>query len=201
MKMIMTFIAACSLGIITSGCSSLKQEPPVDKKMVEIPDGKVSHVPEWFFNKQFPDQKDIVVTATDISKDMQFAIDKATLNAKIQLAERLGTKVESMTQESTFESGSGTKEVNREVDRVSRVKVKQELNFFTRENILVVKDGDNYRAFVMLRLNNNEGRRLIQKDDKKSREDKLKELDKSLNDQPVTITPITPSSVIVKPST
>jgi len=199
MKMIMTFIMACSLGVITTGCSSLKTGSNDNNKMVEIPDSKVSHVPDWFFIKQTPDQKDIVVTATDISKDMQFAIDKATLNAKIQLAERLGTRVESMTQESTLESGNGAKEVSREVDRVSKVKVKQELNFFTRDNILVVKDGENFRAFVMLRLNSNEGRRLIQKDDKKSREDKLKELDKSLNEQATIITPITP--VVVKPTT
>lgn len=199
MKMIMTFIVACSLGVITTGCSSLKIGSNDGNKMVEIPDSKVSHVPDWFFIKQTPDQKDIIVTATDISKDMQFAIDKATLNAKIQLAERLGTRVESMTQESTLESGTGSKEVNREVDRVSKVKVKQELNFFTRDNILVVKDGENFRAFVMLRLNNNEGRRLIHKDDKKSREDKLKELDKSLNDQTTIITPIAP--VVVKPIT
>jgi len=199
MKMIMTFIVACSLGVITTGCSTLKIGSGDVNKMVEIPDSKISHVPDWFFIKQTPDQKDIVVTATDISKDMQFAIDKATLNAKVQLAERLGTRVESITQESTLESGTGSKEVTREVDRVSKVKVKQELNFFTRDNILVVKDGDNFRAFVMLRLNNNEGRRLIQKDDKKSREDKLKELDKSFNDQTTVITPINP--VVIKPTT
>jgi hypothetical protein len=199
MKMIMTFIVACSLGVITTGCSTLKIGSGDGNKMVEIPDSKISHVPDWFFIKQTPDQKDIVVTATDISKDMQFAIDKATLNAKVQLAERLGTRVESITQESTLESGTGSKEVTREVDRVSKVKVKQELNFFTRDNILVVKDGDNFRAFVMLRLNNNEGRRLIQKDDKKSREDKLKELDKSFSDQTTVITPINP--VVIKPAT
>jgi hypothetical protein len=104
MKMIMTFIVACSLGVITTGCSTLKIGSSDGNKMVEIPESKISHVPDWFFTKQAPDQKDIVVTATDISKDMQFAIDKATLNAKIQLAERLGTKVESITQESDRKS-------------------------------------------------------------------------------------------------
>jgi len=175
----MTFIAACALGLITTGCQTIMPQSEANK-LVEIPASKTNHIPEWFFTKQMPDSKGIIVTATDISKDMQFAIDKATLNAKIQLAERLGTKIDSLVQETTIESGVGAKNVTRDVDRVSKARVSQELNFFTRENVFVVKDGDHFRAFVMLRLPNEEGRRLIQKDNKdnkKSREERLKELD------------------------
>jgi len=189
MKMLMTFIAACTLGLITTGCSTLGLSGNDPNKMVEIPASKTNHIPEWFLAKQQTDGKDIFVTSTDVSKDMQFAIDKAMLSAKIQLAERLGTKVDSLIQETTIESGVGAKNVNREIDRVSKVRVSQELNFFTRENIAVVKDGDHFRAFVMLKLSNDEGRRLIQKDNKKSREDRLKELDKTSSDE-ITVKPV-----------
>lgn len=189
MKMIITFIMACTLGLITAGCSTVGLTGNDPNKMVEIPTSKTNHIPEWFLAKQSPDSKDILVTATDVSKDMQFAIDKAMLSAKIQLAERLGTKVDSLIQETTIESGVGAKNVNREIDRVSKVRVSQELNFFTRENIAVVKDGDHFRAFVMLKLSNDEGRRLIQKDNKKSREERLKELDKTSSDE-ITAKPI-----------
>jgi hypothetical protein len=191
-NMIMTFIAACALGLITTGCATITGGND-GNKMVEIPAGKVNHIPEWFLARPSPDSKDIIVTATDVSKDMQFAIDKATLNAKIALAERLGTKVESLTRESTLESGQGVKDVQREIDRVSKVRVSQDLSFFTREHLSVVKEGDHYRAFVMLKISNEEGRRLTTKDNSRSREERLKELDKTSS------APVDDGQVVVRP--
>lgn len=188
MKMIMTYVAACALGLITTGCSTIGLGGDKDNKMVEIPKSKMDQIPEWFLQK--PVDGAITVTATDVSKDMQFAIDKATLNAKVQLAERLGTKVDSLTRETALESGHGVKEVQREIDRVSKVRINQELNFFTREHIAVVREGDHFRAYVMLKISNNDARRLTQKDNSKSREERLKELDKSSSvDDQITIRP------------
>lgn len=190
MKMIMTYLTACMLGLITVGCSTLGIGGKDGEKMVEIPDNKAKHIPEWFLQKPSADSGDIFVTATDVSKDFQFAIDKATLNAKIQLAERLGTKVDSLTRESAFENGVGAKNVQREVDRVSKVRVSQELNMFTREHIAVVKEGDHYRAFVMLKISKDDGYRLSDKKSSKNREEKLKELDVSpVSDSGITTTP------------
>lgn len=189
MKMIMTYVAACALGLITTGCSTIGLGGDKDNKMVEIPKSKMDHIPEWFLQK--PVDGAITVTATDVSKDMQFAIDKATLNAKVQLAERLGTKVDSLTRETALESGYGVKDVQREIDRVSKVRVNQELNFFTREHVAVVREGDHFRAFVMLKINNNDARRLTTKDNSKSREDRLKELDNPTNDnEQITVRPV-----------
>lgn len=184
----MTFVAACALGLFTTGCSTIGLGGDKDNKMVEIPKSKMDQIPKWFLQK--PVDGAITVTATDVSKDMQFAIDKATLNAKVQLAERLGTKVDSLTRETALESGHGVKEVQREIDRVSKVRINQELNFFTREHIAVVREGDHFRAYVMLKISNNDARRLTQKDNSKSREERLKELDKSSSvDDQITIRP------------
>lgn len=190
MKMIMTYVMACALGLITVGCSTIGLGGKDDNKMVEIPKSKINHIPEWFLQK--PIDGAITVTATDVSKDMQFAIDKATLNAKVQLAERLGTKVDSLVRESALESGHGVKEVQREIDRVSKVRVSQELNFFTREHVAVVKEGDHFRAFVMLKISDNDARRLTHKDNSKNREEKLKELDKTSekSDNDIVVRPV-----------
>jgi len=188
MKMIMTYIAACALGLITTGCSTIGLGGDKDNKMVEIPKSKMDQIPEWFLQK--PIDGVITVTATDVSKDMQFAIDKATLNAKVQLAERLGTKVESLTRESALESGHGVKEVQREIDRVSKVRINQEINFFTREHIAVLREGDHFRAYVMLKITNNDARRLTAKDNSKSREERLKELDKPYIDDNISVKPV-----------
>jgi hypothetical protein len=83
---------------------------------------------------------------------MQFAIDKATLNAKIQLAARLKTDVDSVTRESTLETAGSGSAVEREIDRVSKVRVKQAIGMFKRENIAVYKEGDVYRAYVQFKI-------------------------------------------------
>lgn len=178
MRMLLSYIVACSLGIITVGCS-LPFSGDKHNKMVEVPSNKIDNIPDWFLHREQDNSKDIVVTATDTSKDMQFAIDKATLNAKIQLAERLGTNVDSLTQESALESGYGVKDVEREIDRVSKVRIKQDLSFFRREQVAVVREKDYYRAFVMFKISRDEGRRILssRNNNSKTRDDKLKTLD------------------------
>lgn len=174
-KMIMTYILACSLGLITVGCSTFSKDP---NKTVEIPANKLDNIPQWYLVKDPDDTKFIVVTATDISKDMQFAIDKATLNAKIQLAARLKSDIDSVTRETTTENGSGGASVEREIDRVSKVRVKQALGFFKRENIAVFKEGDSYRAYVQFKISTEDARRMTQPvGNAKSRDDKFKELE------------------------
>jgi hypothetical protein len=109
---------------------------------------------------------------------MQFAIDKATLNAKIQLAARLKTDVDSVTRESTIETAGSGSAVEREIDRVSKVRVKQALGMFKRENIAVFKEGDVYRAYVQFKIATEDAKRLTQPVGKnKNREDKFKELE------------------------
>lgn len=177
-NVIMTYMLACSIGVISSGCSTVGLGKKDENKLVEVPKGKTSEIPEWFLEKEEDSSRDLTATATGVSKDMQFSIDKATLDAKVQLAAKLGTKVDSLTRETSLESGYGVKDVNREIDRVSKVRVNQQLNFFRREHVAVIREGEAYRAFVMLKISKEDGRRLTQKDNSVSREERLKELDK-----------------------
>jgi len=172
MKYIMTCVVASM--VLLSGCSTFKADP---NKTVEIPANKLDNIPQWYLAKDPDDTKFIVVTATDVSKDMQFAIDKATLNAKIQLAARLKSDVDSVTRESTLETAGSGSAVEREIDRVSKVRVKQAIGMFKRENIAVFKEGDVYRAYVQFKIATEDAKRLTQPVGNKSREDKFKELD------------------------
>lgn len=175
-NMVITYSLLCAAGIMTAGCSSLpfskKEDPPEVPQVANAP-----NIPAWFFDKETDDVNSITVTATDVSKDMQFAIDKATLNAKIQIAAKLKSDINSLERESVTESGYGVKDVEREVDRVSKVRINQSIGFFKRENIAVVKEGDNYRAFVKFKISVEDARRLTQPSNKTSREDKFKELE------------------------
>lgn len=179
--MIMTYVVLCTTGIVTAGCSSLpfaKQDP---NKTVEVPALKGNEIPQWFLEKEQPDSKFITVTATDVSKDMQFAIDKATHNAKLQIASRLKSDIDAVVRESTLESGSGIKDAEREIDRVSKIRTKQAISLFKRENLAVFREGEHYRAYVMFRIGIEDAKRLTHKPDTKSREDRFKELQDSVD--------------------
>lgn len=192
-KMILlTFLAACSLGLITTGCSTVKNlTGDSANKMVQIDatsaDFKDMQVPEWFIAQDKSEGKSLRATATDVSKDMQFAIDKATLNAKVQLAQQLNTNVSSLIRESTLESGFGTKDVDKQMDRVSKAKTVQDVAYFRRDKMKVVREGTHFRAYVLLTLDIEEARRLTSPTNNgSSREQMLNEL----NGKPVsTVTP------------
>lgn len=151
-------------------------------KMAKVPES-AGLVPDWFASEPQKDGTDIIVTATDISKDMQFAIDKAMLNARVELANRISIKVESIVRESVVEdSGSKVKDVEREVDRVSKQVTNQVLSMYTREKLVVVKEGGGFRAFVMLKLSEDQGRKLYSNARKisKDREAAFRELEADL---------------------
>lgn len=192
-KMFITITVLCSLNVITTGCSTFQASKPSDAELrnnaiaaaaeknqitEKIPETGSDEIPSWFIETEISNDKVLTVTATDISKDMQFAIDKATLNAKVQLAQKLGSTVDSLVRESAIETGFGVKDIERDIDRVSKTKTNQKIGFYTREHLKVVKEGGNYRAYVMLKLSLEEGRRLTQNNNNKSsREEMFKELD------------------------
>lgn len=174
---VMTVIA---LAVV--GCAS---NPNKMTEVKEAPKSSATSttIPEWFVAGPAADGKDIVVTATDTSREMQFAIDKATMNARVEMASRINIKVQSMVRESLTEDGAGKmKDVEREVDRVSKLVTNQTLSMYTRDKLLVVKEDDGYRAYVMLKMNVDQSRRLIDNTRKSSRDrdDKFDELDQSV---------------------
>tara|TARA_B100000780_G_scaffold211401_1_gene151261 strand:+ start:1143 stop:1754 length:612 start_codon:yes stop_codon:yes gene_type:complete len=182
-KMLMTYLAACSLALITTGCSTVKNGIGLGdpNRMVDIEEfdttGNEIKIPLWFLNNEEVDDARMVVTATDISKDMQFAIDKATLNATIQLAAKLETDVTSLVRESTLETGFGDKAVDRQIDRVSKATTTQKVAYYKRDNMKIVRDGDYFRCFVMLSLEVDEARKLTEEGTGRSRNDMMNELE------------------------
>jgi len=85
---------------------------------------------------------------------------------------------DSVTRESTLETAGSGSAVEREIDRVTKVRVKQAIGMFKRENIAVFKEGDVYRAYVQFKIATEDAKRLTMPAGKnKNREDKFKELD------------------------
>ena len=183
-KMILTLMAACSLGLLTTGCSTVNEMVHGEDAMVEVAESDVKElsIPKWFLFEEKDNSKVITVSATEVSKDMQFAIDKAELQARVQLAQKIGANVASVVRESTLESGySSVKDVDTEIDRVSKTTTNQQIGFYRRANLEVVREGDYFRAYVQLELDVTEGRRLTDKGKAKSREEAFKELEAETN--------------------
>ena len=173
---------------VLTGCGTVQKINPFDDGMTKIEKSKGNKIPEWFLEPESGDKKFITAVATETSKDMQFAIDKAMMVAKVQLASKLKTDVEALTRSSSVESGFGIKDVEVETDRVQQAWVRQAIGFFKRERLEVYREKGGYRAYVMLKIKVDEARRLTdnRKDDG-SREDKFK----NLNQPKVEVTPIT----------
>jgi len=169
-------VAAITMAL--TGCAS-------GPKMVDLPPSRGS-VPEWFAAEPEKNGDGIVVTATDTSRDMQFAIDKAMMQGRVELANRIGVKVESLVRESVNEeSGGKMKDINREVDRASKQVTNQMLSMYTRERLVVMKEDGGYRAFIMLKISADQSQKLFNSTNKsgKSREQQLKELDDAISRQ------------------
>ena len=179
---LIAYVVASSLLIITTGCSTVKNAVVGDpNRMVDIEEfdtiGNDIQIPIWFLQNEVEDESRMIVTATDISKDMQFAIDKATLGATIQLAAKLETDVTSLVRESTLETGFGDKAVDRQIDRVSKSTTTQKVAYYKRDNMKIVRDGDFYRCFVQISLEVDEARKLTEEGTGRSRDDMLDELE------------------------
>ena len=175
------------MALVMTGCSTVKKVNPFDNGMTKVEKSK-GEIPEWFLEPESGDKKFITAVATETSKDMQFAIDKAMMVAKVQLASKLRTDVEALTRSSSIESGVGIKDVEEETDRVQQTRVRQAIGFFKRERLEVFREKGGFRAYVMLKIKVDEARRLTDnKKDNGSREEKFK----NLNQPTVEVMPIT----------
>jgi len=175
------------MALVMAGCSTVKKVNPFDDGMTKVEKSK-GEIPEWFLEPESGDKKFITAVATETSKDMQFAIDKAMMVAKVQLASKLRTDVEALTRSSSIESGVGIKDVEEETDRVQQTRVRQAIGFFKRERLEVFREKGGFRAYVMLKIKVDEARRLTDnKKDNGSREEKFK----NLNQPTVEVMPIT----------
>jgi PBP1b-binding outer membrane lipoprotein LpoB len=175
------YLVMTAIALAIVGCAS---NPNKFVELKEAPNkASAPLVPEWFTSDPQPDSKDIVVTATDTSRDMQFAIDKAMMNARVEMANRISIKVNSMVRESVLEDGAGKmKDVEREVDRVSKLVTNQTLSLYTRDKLLIVKEDEGFRAYVMLKISVDQSRRLVDNARKNSneRDNRFEELDLSI---------------------
>ena len=162
---LMTSVSA--LALVLGACAN--QEP---KPMAETPEviyktakvkSAVSVVPSWY--NEMPEKKGSIFTVgAAVAPDLQFAVDIATMNAKVVLADRINGKLKSLTKSWMAKIGQTDVDasVMTEIEKVSKnVIANVDVSGYNPTKVDVFPSGTQYRAFVLLEYSDKEAAKII----------------------------------------
>ena len=154
MTAVATIITACSSTPPYGTAEyAAHQEQHRQKAMAKQAEQTIDKAPDWFLQPP-ADSSYMYAVATDYSSDLQFALDKAVLNAKVGLAAQVSNKVSSTMKEFAVEAGVGQDaQFNREIERASKEVISEvNLGGFNVAKRQIMPQGTGYRAYVLLRI-------------------------------------------------
>jgi len=152
-----TLIAMLIASAFATGCGSLKYntgfEIDSSTPQAEASPGVEVAYPEWYNEDLEDDDVNLYAVASEYSKDMQFALDKASLSAKRELASNFSSHIDAMLKDYATEVGDLDTTVIREIDRTTKLVVARvNLIGVQRTNMSIVHSGEGgYRAYVKLK--------------------------------------------------
>lgn len=185
-----SLIAAALTGCGTTSLVEKKAEWVQGSDKVDL-----SMAPEWFTMHLANDGSHIFATATEYSADYQFAIDKAMLAAKAQLASQVNNRIQMDTNTYIAEEGSGTDidDVERKTERVTSSKVDSTLIVgFKRDKIEVRREGRGYRVYVRLVYDYTDSNKIMQQAQRLEKRKAKEEAKKQ--SAPVSVNPANPEN-------
>jgi hypothetical protein len=156
-------ILALGLGACAEKVAELPITTPYIKYKTQQVKQAVSIVPDWF--KEMPEKKGSIFTVgASTAPDLQLAVDVATLNAKVTLADRINGKLDSMTKQ--FVAKMGTNDIDAsvltEIEKVSKnVIASVDVAGYNPIKVDVFPNGVQYRAFVLLEYNDKNAWKII----------------------------------------
>lgn len=126
-------------------CGAKPEPEPIDS-------GTEVNVPEWYLNP--PQDPDFLFTpATATSRDLQLATNKASHQARVELATQLEAKVSGLSKNFVEEVGLGDdSEVLSQFNEVSKIVVSTTLNGSRVSKTKVYTEGGIYRSYVLMEL-------------------------------------------------
>jgi hypothetical protein len=162
------------LALALSGCAAPKPGTPEavanneikrEKKAVETVQKSIQELPEWFTEAPVSETH-LYDVATSTSSDLQMALDKAILDAKYRLADRLRSQMSGKMKRFVEETG-GAKDPQllQETSKVIS-------NMFTDVNAAgyrvskkkITPQGEGYRAYVLLEYPIGEANKVLAQD-------------------------------------
>ena len=156
-----------------TACSSIKYNTGLEIKSPEFGGGEQQaevRYPEWFTVKPEKGDDALYGVSSEYSKDFQFAVDKAMLSAKRELASNFSSHIESMMKDYVAEIGEADQSTIQEINRTTKLVVgRVNLVGVQRTGYKVVHEKDGYRAFVKLRYAADQSNKLLVSEIRKNR--------------------------------
>lgn len=167
MKSFISIVALCATLVLT-GCtappnSGSAQANPAERTSKEqqaqqTASAAAAKIPAWYLTPP-NDEQSLYAVGVATSGDMQFAIDRAVLSAKTDMASQVNSRVSARMNELVRVSGFGKDQVTvAEVERVTQ-NVVNEINLggfnrsgYRREKAEVFSEGSGFRAYVLLKF-------------------------------------------------
>ena len=161
-------LATVSMVALTLGACGANQPksvvntPEIRYQTAKVERG-VSIVPDWF--KKMPEKKGSIFTVgTATAPDLQLAVDIATLNGKVVLADRINGKLKAMTKSwmAKFGQSDVDARVMTEIEKVAKnVIANVDVAGYSPVEVDVSTAGTQYRAFVLLEYSDKEAQKVI----------------------------------------
>lgn len=204
-----SILCLCVIGMV--GCSSTKVSdvkiPEGSRSVSQYPVNKIE-LPEWYVNVPKEDSA-IYATASEVSSDLQYAIDKAAMSAKREIAFKLSNDFSQKYKEHTSETNYSTQErMSKETERlVIANSVSVNLVGVQRVKSEVIREGNQYRAYMLVRYGLDESNRIhmnyIIKERRANVKTEMDKFDREIREnrgqshvEPVTISPVQESGTI-----
>jgi len=161
-------LAGVSILALTLGaCGANQPKSVVDTPEIRYKTAKVeaavSMIPKWY--KQMPEEKGAIFTVgSATAPDLQLAVDIATLNGKVVLADRINGKLKAMTKSwiAKFGQSDVDARVMTEIEKVAKnVIANVDVAGYNPVETEVFAAGTQYRAFVLLKYSDKEASKII----------------------------------------
>ena len=162
---LMASVSILALGLV--GCGATEPTPFPETAMTKYKAAKVeaalSVVPDWY--KKMPEKEGSIFTiGTATAPDLQLAVDIATLNAKVVLADRINGRLKAMTKSWIAKLGQSDVDatVMTEIEKVAKnVIANVDVAGYNLVEVSLAPSGTQYRAFVLLEYSDKEAQKIL----------------------------------------
>ena len=155
--------SAVAIAIGLSACQKQNMMTPDLVYKNEVVKTQVEMIPNWYMN--IPSDDEIIYSSgTANAPDIQLAVDIAILSAKTVLADRINGKLDGMTKSFIAKIGSTDLDASvlTEIEKTTKnIIASVDVSGYKVDESKIVKDGTQYRAYVLLAYDNEEATKIM----------------------------------------
>ena len=163
--------SAVAIAIGLSACQKQNMMTPDLVYKSEVVKTQVEMIPNWYMN--IPSDDEIIYSSgTANAPDIQLAVDIAILSAKTVLADRINGKLDGMTKSFIAKIGSSDLDASvlTEIEKTTKnIIASVDVSGYKVDKSKILKDGTQYRAYVLLAYDNEEATKIMMNRMKKDR--------------------------------